>query len=192
MSSPTSFQPRDTSLHLASAHFKKKEFTCRVWRADLAVKNTGYFLMFFIFYFFSFMHMSILPVWIYVYHSCALNRGRSEVDGCQYPVTGVVDACEPPCGRWELTWGRWKGRAITPAPSTSFVSADQGSVPSSHIKIPTTAWNSRLSRTLHTCDAWQRSKQNTNIHKLKIKNKKPHSQIGFGRKWDHSGSRSWR
>lgn len=119
---------------------------------------------------------------------------------CQCPGTGVVDACEP-CGRWELTWGQWKGTTIPPAPSTSFFCSGSGFCSQQPHQV---AYNSLklqvrrsdalfwLSRTLHTCGARQRSRQSINIHKLKVKNKKPHSQIGFGRKWDHSGSRSWR
>ena len=47
------------------------------------------------------MWMSVLLVYMYVYHVCAWCPWKSE-EGVRSPETGVMDSWEPPCQSWEL------------------------------------------------------------------------------------------
>lgn len=84
------------------------------------------------------MYMSILPVWIYVYHSCALNRGRSEEGASALELEWwMLVSHHVGAGNWPGANGRAE-QSLRPQALPSSA-ADQGSVPSSHTKLPTTA-----------------------------------------------------
>lgn len=50
------------------------------------------------------MHMSSLPVWMYVYHVRQVWYPWRSEDSISPTGTGVRDNCEPSCVCWELDW----------------------------------------------------------------------------------------
>jgi hypothetical protein len=58
-----------------------------------------------------FLYMSILSVYIYVYHLCAWYPWKPEED-VLIPGTRVIHSYESPCGCWELNSGRLEEQSL--------------------------------------------------------------------------------
>lgn len=63
------------------------------------------------FYLFTFMHISILSVYIYVHYMCAWYLWGPE-EGIRSLGIGVTDGCKPPCGCWKLNLGSLEEKSV--------------------------------------------------------------------------------